>query len=408
MRLPRSSVRLRLTLLYSALFLAGGAVLLTVAYGLVAARLGSQQPVPATLSPQERVACQSVAASLKGAPNGKGAANVKPSPDPSTLDAQCKALFRTGASLQRQSTLHSLLIDSLIALAATALLSAVLGWVIAGRALRPLVAITEAARRASHTTLGERIALAGPDDELKELADTFDDMLDRLDGAFASQRRFVANASHELRTPLTVMRTAIDVTLAKPERSAAQLEEMAVEVREAVVGAEALIDALLTLARSDRGLTTREAVDMATATEDALDASAAEIRDTGLTVQVVCEPARTIGDPVLLERLAANLVTNAVRYNAVPGWIRVTTGERDGQAYLEVANSGPEVPASMVEELFEPFRRFGARQPADGVGLGLAIVRSVATAHGGTVTARSRDAGGLEVAVVLPVAGVSG
>ena len=154
-----------------------------------------------------------------------------------------------------------------------AVLSALLGWIMAGRVLRPVHAITAAARRASEENLGERIALAGPEDELKELADTFDAMLGRLDAAFASQRRFVANASHELRTPLTVMRTAIDVTLAKPERTPAQLEAMAAEVRQATGQAERLVEALLTLARSDRGTGPRSVLDLAVLAEDALDAA---------------------------------------------------------------------------------------------------------------------------------------
>ena len=247
--------------------------------------------------------------------------------------------------------------------------SAWLGWIVAGRALRPVHAITAAARAASEENLGERIALAGPEDELKELADTFDAMLARLDAAFASQRRFVADASHELRTPLTVMRTAIDVTLA----------------------------------RSDRGRGPAEPLDVAVLAEDALDAAAPAIRARPVTVEATLLPGPTLGDPVLVERLVTNLVDNAVRHNVPDGWIQVATGTRWGMAFIEVANGGEPIPEEVVPSLFEPFRRLSERTgPPDGTGLGLSIVRSVALAHHGQVIARGRPAGGLEVSVLLP------
>ena len=236
-------------------------------------------------------------------------------------------------------------------------LSGAVGWLVAGRALRPVHAITGAARRASEENLGERLALAGPPDELKELADTYDAMLARLDAAFASQRRFVANASHELRTPLTVMRTAIDVTLAKPGRTPAQLEDMAAEVRGAVDRAEALIEALLTLARSDRGTAAVEPADLAVLAEDALDAAGPAIRARSLRPETSLQTAPARGDLVLLDRLVANVVDNAVRHNAAGGWIQVATGTRDGQAYLTVTNGGPVIAEDMTPLLFEPFRR---------------------------------------------------
>jgi signal transduction histidine kinase len=233
----------------------------------------------------------------------------------------------------------------------------------------------------------------------------------RLDAAFASQRRFVANASHELRTPLTVMRTAIDVTLAKPGRTPAQLEDMAVEVRQAAERAaeraEALIEALLALARSDRGTGTRSRLDLAVLAEDALDSAATAIGAASLQVASSLEPACTTGDPVLAERLAGNLIDNAVRHNATGGWVTVSTGNRDGMAFIHVTNSGPVIEAAEVESLFEPFRR---RPPAnqaqpEGVGLGLSIVRSVVAAHLGQVTARPLESGGLEVTAWLPLLG---
>jgi signal transduction histidine kinase len=228
-------------------------------------------------------------------------------------------------------------------------------------------------------------------------------MLARLDAAFDSQRRFVASASHELRTPLTVMRAAIDVTLAKPGRTLAQLEAMATEVRTAVDRAEALIEALLTLARSDRGAGTREELDVAVLAEDALDAAAPAIRARPVTVEAALRPGLALGDPVLVERLVTNLVDNAVRHNVPDGWVQVATGTRGGMAFIEVANGGEPIPAEAVPSLFEPFRRLSERAGSpDGTGLGLSIVRSVTLAHRGQLTARSRPAGGLEVSVLLP------
>ena len=308
-----------------------------------------------------------------------------------------------GAQSQRDQAVHQLLLYSLVGLGIMGALSGAVGWLVAGRALRPVHAITGAARRASEENLGERLALAGPPDELKELADTYDAMLARLDAAFASQRRFVANASHELRTPLTVMRTAIDVTLAKPGRTPAQLEDMAAEVRGAVDQAEALIEALLTLARSDRGTTAAEPADLAVLAEDALDAAGPAIRARSLGLETALQPAPACGDLVLLDRLVANLVDNAVRHNTAGGWIQVATGTRAGQAYLTVTNGGPVIADGMTPLLFEPFRRLdGPAGGGPGMGLGLSIVRSVTTAHHGTVTARSRPAGGLDVSVQLP------
>ncbi len=314
-----------------------------------------------------------------------------------------KQASEASAALQRDQTLGHLVYYSLGALAVMAAASAWLGWIVAGRALRPVHAITAAARAASEENLTGRIALTGPDDELKELADTFDAMLARLDAAFASQRRFVADASHELRTPLTVMRTAIDVTLAKPGRTQAQLESMAAEVRQAVDRAEALIEALLTLARSDRGTGPREPLDVAVLAEDALDAAAPAIRARPVTVAAALRPGPALGDPVLVERLVTNLVDNAVRHNVPDGWVQVATGTRGGMAFIEVANGGALIPEELVPSLFEPFRRLSERAGSPGrTGLGLSIVRSVAVAHHGQITARPRPAGGLEVSVLLP------
>ena len=393
----RRPVRLRLTLTYSALFLLAGSVLLGVTYGLVANNLQVNS---------------AAAASLKASRYAVPAAGVCASSKvPDQQVAKCKQQAQDSlqkaaadsAAAERTQTLDNLLYYSLGALGLTVMISAWLGWIVAGRALRPVHAITAMARRASEENLTERIALTGPDDELKELADTFDAMLGRLDAAFASQRRFVANASHELRTPLTVMRTAIDVTLAKAGRTQDHLEAMAAEVRDAVEHAEALIEALLTLARSDRGVRSRELADLAVLAEDALDAASPAIKDRPVAVEARLHQGSTLGDPVLISRLVTNLVDNAIRHNVPDGWIRVETGTRGGMAFIDVANSGDIIPADSVPALFEPFQRLCNRAGSpDGTGLGLSIVRSVAIAHHGQVSARERQEGGLEISVLLP------
>jgi signal transduction histidine kinase len=262
--------------------------------------------------------------------------------------------------------------------------------------------ITAAARRASERHLGERISLRGPQDELKELADTFDDMLERLDLAFGAQRQFVANASHELRTPLTSMRTAIDVALAKPHHTTEQLEATAQKVRRSIDRAEHIIDALLTLAVSNQGTGEVESLDLSTAAEDALDAMSDEARGAGLRVDTELASAEVLGSRVLLERLVGNLVENAVVHNVLDGWVRVRAGANNGHAYLEVANSGPVLLEEDLPQLFEPFRRADARIGSSGVGLGLSIVQSVGDAHGARVTAHASAAGGLVVTVMMP------
>ena len=231
----------------------------------------------------------------------------------------------------RQRALDSLLLFSLLGLGVMTVASGGLGWYVSGRVLRPVRAITETARRASDQHLGERLALTGAQDELKELADTFDDMLERLDQAFAAQRRFVANASHELRTPLTVMRTAIDVALAKPNRTTQQLEDMAARVRRSIDRAENMIEALLVLAISDQGVTSSELLDLSAVAEDALELAAPGITRLGLSVETDLAPAEATGDQQLIERMVWNLVDNAVRHNEPGGWIRISTGRVPGR-----------------------------------------------------------------------------
>ena len=263
--------------------------------------------------------------------------------------------------------------------------------------------------RASELRLGQRLALTGPDDELKELADTFDVMLERLDAAFTSQKRFVANAAHELRTPLTAMRTAIEVTLSKPTRTPEQLEAMAARVKRSIERAEATVEALLTLATSEVGPTAQEPIDLATAAEDALDAAHAAIDQHDITVEAALEPALARGDRVLLERMIANLVENAVRHNHPGGWIGIRTIRQADSAVLEIANTGPSIPEEQIPTLFEPFARANQRlNSADGVGLGLSIASAIAGAHDATITGRPRPGGGLEMSVAIPTGHVSG
>jgi len=289
-----------------------------------------------------------------------------------------------------------------VALGAMTGLSVLLGWAMAGRVLRPLQRITATAKRVSQDNLDERIALEGPRDELKELADTFDGMLERLSGAFASQRRFVANASHELRTPLTVIRTELDVTLADPHATNADLRAMGETVRDATLATERLIQALLTLARSEGGVTRRDPVDLADCARTAVAQAGAEASARDLDMRPALDPAPVRGDRRLLERLVANLVENAVRHNVDGGTVEVRTATAAGRSTVEVRNDGPTVPPDAVGSLLEPFQRLDRSARGDGVGLGLSIVRSVAEAHGGSVELHARPSGGLVARVSLP------
>ena len=396
-------VRIRLTLLYAALFLVAGGALLGLTYGLVAATLPATSPA-ATRSAYYR-AQQARQKQVCTAHPVAG----KPSAANRSLEEQCKQVSeylagaRAGAQSQKDRTMHTLLLDSLLGLGVMTVASGGAGWLVSGRVLRPVRAITGTARRASEQHLGERIGMTGPKDELRELADTFDEMLERLDRAFAAQRVFVANASHELRTPLTVMRTAIDVTLAKPDRTQAQLEDMAERVRRCVDKSERMIDGLLTLAASEHGAACRDLLDLSALAEDALEAAAAGTQRLGLTMTVDLDPAPILGDQKLLERMVWNLVDNSVRHNEPGGWIRLSTGTASGEAFLRIANSGRVVPAEVVPDILEPFRRLGGRTAGqDGVGLGLSIVRSVSAAHDAQLNVSTPEGGGLDVRVALP------
>ncbi len=278
-------------------------------------------------------------------------------------------------------------------------------YAVVGRALRPLHQVTATAQRLGGETLDQRIHYTGTDDEVAELADTFDAMLDRLGATFTAQQRFVANASHELRTPLAVMRTEVDVTLSDPEADATELRRMAGVLRDASERANALVDALLMLARSQARTGLRaEPLDLAAGVKGALSAMDNEIRRTNLTVSTKLAEAPVTGDPSLLDRLAGNLIENAVRYNHLGGRIWVSSSHDADYAHLIVGNTGFDVDQTDVTGLFEPFRRGGfERTGARGSGLGLSIVHAVCQAHGGSVGAVALAGGGLEITVALPV-----
>ncbi|WP_413759142.1 sensor histidine kinase [Streptomyces sp. MMBL 11-3] len=398
------SVRWRLTLLYGGMFAVTGAVLLALTYALVA-----EDPSLSVSGADVRAgAPESSAGTGSGSGPGAGAG---PTGRPGA--AAVEGYVRERLAVQRGDQLHQLLVESGIALGVMAVASLVLGWLVAGRVLAPLRDMAEAARRISADDLHRRLAVSGPDDELKGLADTFDDLLARLEGAFEAQRRFVANASHELRTPLTLQQAVVDVALADPDADAASLRAACLRVRAAGQEQERLIEALLTLARGQQGLRERERepVDLAVLVAELLPAPGGRPR-----VSAELGPAPLLGDPQLVGRLVGNLLENAVRHN-VPegegeeGWVTVRTGVvAGGRAWLRVVNSGAVVPAGEVGVLFEPFRRVGVERvrassrtrDREGVGLGLSIVAAIVAAHGGGVEVRARGEGGLWVEVVFP------
>jgi len=390
---PRLTVRARLTLLYIGLFSVCGAIVVAVSYGQVA-----QLPArphgngrPQSAADLARFMAQCRAQEQLVHPNAE-------------ILAKCAAYFQQqGAQGQRALTLSHLLRYSMITLAVVVVLAAILGWVFSGRALRPVHRITTAARAASEHNLSARVAATGPRDELRELAETFDEMLGRLQAAFEGQQRFIANASHELRTPLAVMHATVDVVLDNRDSTPGDLRAMAEDIRAAVEHAEHLIGALLILARNERGLSVHEEIDLATVTEDVLDTAALGDRRVHATLQ----PAVIRGDPVLAERLVANLVNNAVRYNLAGGDIWISTRTLAGSSQLTVANTGPVISPADTGRIFEPFQRLSDRTSHDGSGLGLAIVASIAAIHAGGATAHPRaDGGGLSVTVTIPAAGV--
>ena len=382
----RPTIRIRLTLLYGGMFLIAGILLLSIIYMLAAQALDVGSDLPFKIV------------------NGQVTSEVCKLPKEASPDT-FNAAMSSCVNQQRQHALDSLLNRSLLALVGLSVIAFAFGYAMAGRVLSPLGRITRTARRVAGTDLSRRIELDGPDDELKELADTFDDMLDRLERAFTAQQRFVGNASHELRTPLAINRTVLEVHLSDPE-APPELHQLGKTLLATNERSEQLVEGLLLLARSDNQIIERKPVDLAEVAERAIDQAHAEAVENGVTIRGEREAAVVQGNGVLLERIALNLVQNAVRYNvAEGGWVEVTTTAQQGQAVLVVSNTGPVVPAYEIDNLFEPFRRLRTERTGSdkGVGLGLSIARSVARAHGGRIIAEPREGGGLVMRVTLPV-----
>jgi len=400
LRLPRRTIRLRLTLLYGALFLISGAALLAVTYVLVEHQY-TQNGASFFISGNRIDGTGGAVVHVTSGGGGGGGTLINPAAlqgDPTPAKVQALAQAQSSAAL------HGLLVNSAIALAIMAALSIWLGWLIAGRALRPLRTITNAARDISASSLHKRLALAGPDDELTQLAVTFDDLLARLEGAFDAQRGFVANASHELRTPLTLERTLVEVALADPNATVASLRATCERVLAAGEQQERLIEALLTLSRSQRGLDHREVFDLAAVAADVLATRRPDAEQRELRLEANLAPASVAGDAGLGERLVANLIDNALRHNHPGGEVEITTTTQGGTTLLSISNSGPIVPPDETDRLLQPFQRLAGNRDAgdDGLGLGLSIVNAIAIAHGATLTTQARPQGGLTIDVSFP------
>ncbi|MCX2181924.1 HAMP domain-containing histidine kinase [Streptomyces sp. SKN60] len=392
--LLRPTIRIRLTLLYGGMFLIAGIILLAIIYLFTA---------------------QAVRDTTATLPFKVVSGTVTPTTDWCELPQKSTGEPFTGEQLnnavsmclrhQSDLALDDLLRRSLFALLGLSIIAFAFGYAMAGRVLSPLGRITRTARQVAGTDLSRRIELDGPDDELKELADTFDEMLERLERAFSAQQRFVGNASHELRTPLAINRTLLEVTLSDPA-APVELQQLGKTLLATNERSEQLVEGLLLLARSDNAIVERKPVDLAEVASRAMDQARSEADAKGVEFRGERGPAVVQGNGVLLERIALNLVQNAVRYNVpADGWVEVVTSVQGGQAVLEVSNTGPVVPAYEIDNLFEPFRRLRQERTGSdkGVGLGLSIARSVARAHGGRIIAEPREGGGLVMRVTLPI-----
>jgi signal transduction histidine kinase len=409
--LPRRTVRLRLTALYAALFLLSGAALLGITYGLVAQAtsgcfVGAQAHGSAfTCGPQNRGQAGSAARAVTGGPVTTNSVGQTTS---GGLTAKQQQELQAEQQAEKSSwdadELDTLLTRSGIALAIMAAGSIGLGWIVAGRVLRPLRTITVAAQRISATSLNQRLGLAGPDDEIKELGDTFDGLLARLEASFRSQRQFIANASHELRTPLTRQRLVSQLALDDPDASVETLRAAHERVLASGAHQEQLIEALLTLASGQAGLDRSEPIDLADVAAQVLHRRRLDASYPDLAIRAELSPARLTGDPRLAERMVANLIDNALHHNLAGGWVEVTATTRAGHAILTVANTGPEIPATEAGRLLRPFQRLGTDRTGHGrgLGLGLSIVQAIADTHGATLTVTPRPGGGLRVEVAFP------
>ncbi|NIK56346.1 sensor histidine kinase [Kribbella shirazensis] len=400
--MKRLSLRGRLTLLYGGLFMVAGVLLLGVTYALFTANLGQRYQVI-----------------VKGTYLSPSPGPGRPAPPTNDVYVMNKeGAVLTGSDAERvlaeqreqvrQAAVKSMLTQGSIALVLVGGVAAGLGWLVAGRVLAPLHRVTDTARRiaASPAALHERIALRGPDDEVKNLADAFDTMVERLDHSFDGQRRFVANASHELRTPLTLGRALVEVAMHR-RTATADVRELGESLLTINARHEQLIEGLLILADSEKQLTTVYPVNLSDVVTHVCGQLSSEAGTAGIELIRGPGDAPTRGDALLLERLVHNLVENGIRHNLAFGerWVRVISKTVGDQVQVVVTNTGPEIPPYEVESLFKPFYRLGAERlvGGKGAGLGLSIVRSVAEAHGGTVTAVPRAGGGLEITVVLPV-----
>jgi signal transduction histidine kinase len=399
------SVRMRLTLTYCATFALIGTALLALAYVLIRQSLRHQFADKLHSSMRAGRVPVPYPARLP-AYRGTRWSRWMPVGPVSDNRADPVVVAREFADRLYNALLAQTALYLVAALVAVILLALAVGWWVAGRALRPVHRMTETARRVSWHNMRERIALRGPRDEMKELADTFDALLDRLESAFTSQRRFVANAAHELRTPLTIQRAAIQIGLGDGDVTPTELAEVRAELLDANRRSERLIDGLLALARSDRGLQSREPVAVRKIVAEVVDRFTAEAEARGVKIDVSGRPLTVLGDEVLVEQLVTNLVQNAIRHNEQGGLVEVSTDRTCG---VLVRNTGPIVPPAELAGLFEPFRRLGQDRlyHREGAGLGLSIVASIVQAHGGRILASANPAGGLTIQIHLPVAGRS-
>jgi signal transduction histidine kinase len=391
------TIRMRLTLLYASAFFIAGALLIGIMYLQLHQVVGQQLVVRNVI-----VGPPALEAPLPEPPD------VLVQREPGLLaEAQAQLGKARAAALQR------MMLVSIVSLVAVGVLAAVLGWLLAGQALQPLRQITSTVRGIADRNLHQRIAMSGPKDEIRDLADTLDGMLERLHRAFDSQQRFIANASHELRTPLTLNRTLIEVAMLKEARPDSALAQMGSTLLAVNRRHEDLIDGLLMLASGEQEIADPVDTDIAQLARHTLGECAGAAQAAGVEVRTQFAPAPCRGDPVLLERCIHNLVDNALRYNvASGGWVGIATGtDAQGQAFVRIENSGPAVPPHEVPRLFEPFRRLASvERQADtsvlpvrrGAGLGLSIVRAIATSHRGRIEAQARAAGGLAIEVMVP------